>query len=90
MKPIAPEDPMALVGVGLDDGPDEQALEEMAVCFVEEYARMGWSGERILLLFRNPAYRGPHRILHIKGEDFVRGLVEAVDHMRSKLLPDRG
>lgn len=79
MKPVGPEDPMALVGVQLGHGPDEQALTEMAWCFVEEYARMGWSGERILRLFRNPFYRGPHQILRAKGEAFVREIIETVE-----------
>jgi hypothetical protein len=81
-KPLEPEDPMAIVGVSLDRGPDDQALTEMAWCFVEEYVRMGWSGERILHLFRNPAYRGTHQILRAKGEEFVRGIIEKIEGMR--------
>lgn len=73
---------MALVGVGLERGPDDQALTEMAWCFVEEYARIGWSGDRILSLFRNPFYRGPHRILSLKGDEFVRDLIVKVIEMR--------
>ena len=73
---------MALVGVGLERGPDDQALTEMAWCFVEEYARIGWSGDRILSLFRNPFYRGPHRILSLKGDEFVRDLIETVIGMK--------
>jgi hypothetical protein len=69
---------MTLVGVGLERGPDDQALTEMALCFVEEYARIGWSGDRILSLFRNPFYRGPHRILSLKGDEFVRDLIDTV------------
>ncbi len=76
---------MALVGVGLEQGPDDEALTEMAWWFVEEYARMGWSGERIMRLFGNPFYRGPHRILRAKGEDFVRGLIETVEGKRSQV-----
>ena len=90
MKRLEPEDPMALVGVGFDRRPDEEALTEMARCFVEEYARMGWSGERIMRLFRNPFYRGPNQILRLKGEDFVRGLTNAVDRMRSQARPTDG
>lgn len=87
----SPEDPMELVGVSLDSGPDGRDLEEMARCFVEEYARMGWNGEEILRLFRSPAYRGPHRIMRVMGEDFVRGLTEAVDAMRERIQSvDRG
>jgi hypothetical protein len=73
---------MVLVGVGLERGPDDQALTEMAFCFVEEYARIGWSGDRILSLFRNPFYRGPHRILSLKGDEFVRDLIETVIGMK--------
>jgi hypothetical protein len=73
---------MTLVGVGLERGPDEQALTEMACCFVEEYARIGWSGDRILGLFRNPFYRGPHRILSLKGDEFVRDLIDTVIGMK--------
>ncbi len=90
MKRLEPEDPMALVGVRLQQGPNDQALVEMARCFVEEYARMGWSGERILRLFRNPFYRGPHQILRMKGEDFVRGLIEIVEQTRAQVRSQDG
>lgn len=79
MKQVEPDDPMALVGVQLDRGPDDEALTEMAWCFVEEYVRMGWSGDRILAAFRNPFYRGPHQVLLAKGEGFVGGLIEAFE-----------
>lgn len=81
---------MALVGVGLERGPDDEALTEMAWCFVEEYARMGWSGERILRLFRNPFYRGPHQILRVKGEDFVRSLTESIEQTRAQVRSQDG
>ena len=81
---------MALVGVGLERGPDDEALTGMARCFVEEFARMGWSGERILRLFRNHFYRGPHQILRMKGEDFVRGLVEIVEQTRAQVRSQDG
>ncbi len=90
MKRLDPEDPMALVGVRLERGPDDKALTEMAWCFVEEFARMGWSGERILRLFHNPFYRGPHQILRMKGEGFVRGLVETIEGMRSESSSSNG
>ncbi len=89
-KPLEPEDPMALVGVDLGQGPNDEALTEMAWCFVEEYARMGWSGERILRLFRNPFYRGPHQILRVKGEDFVRSLTESIEQTRAQVRSQDG
>jgi hypothetical protein len=81
-KPAEPEDPMALVGVAMDRGPDEESLTEMAWCFAEEYVRMGWSGERILRLFKNPFYRGPYQALQAKGEASVLQIIEAVEQVR--------
>ena len=78
IKSNEPEDPLELVGVQMKEGPDDNALEEMAGCFIEEYARMGWNGERILRLFRNSFYRGPNQILRSRGEEFVRERIEAV------------
>ena len=85
MKPAHPEDPMELVGVCLDGGPDDAALTEMAWCFVEEFVRMGWSSDRIMRMFRSPAYRGPHQILHAKGEEFVRQIIDTMEEMRRKV-----
>ncbi len=79
MKNHEPEDPLELVGVQMKEGPDEQALEEMAQCFIEEYARMGWNSERILRLFHNSFYRGPYQILRARGEDFVRERIETLN-----------
>jgi hypothetical protein len=89
-KSFEPTDPMALVGVDLGGGPDDGALEEMAWCFVDEYIRMGWSGERILRVFRNPFYRGPHQILSVKGEEFVRGLIEKAEGVRDQIRSRMG
>ena len=89
-KPVEPEDPMALVGVALERGPDEKALADMASCLVDEYARIGWSPDRILRLFRSPFYRAPHRILCVKGEEYVCGLIETVTGMRPQIQPPNG
>jgi len=52
---------------------------------------MGWSGDRILRLFRSPFYRGAHHILRVKGEEFVRQLIESVDSVyRQVRSPDGG
>ena len=84
-KTFEPEDPMELVGVGLEEEPDDEALDDMAWSIVEEYVRMGWSGDRILRLFQSPAFRMTHNILRVKGEEYVRGLVASVDEIRSEL-----
>lgn len=84
-KVFEPEDPMELVGVNFEQEPDEEALDEMACSIVEEYMRMGWTGESILRLFRNPAFKLTHNILQQRGEAYVRGLVDAVDELRGEL-----
>ncbi len=84
-KVFEPEDPMELVGVSFEQTPDEEALDEMACSIVEEYMRMGWTGENILRLFRNPAFKLTHNILQQRGESYVQGLVDSVDEARGDL-----
>ncbi len=81
-KALEPEDPMALVGVTFEQKPDDEALDEMACSIVEEYMRMGWTGENILRLFHNPAFKLTNNILQRKGEAYVQGLVDSVDRAR--------
>ena len=77
-KRFEQDDPLEMVGVVLPQQMDDAALTEMACCFVEELARMGYRGEKLMRLFRNPFYGGPHSIYLAKGEEFVRSLVEQV------------
>ena len=90
MKSHEPGDPLELVGVQMKEGPDEQDLAEMAGCFIEEYARMGWNGERILKLFRNSFYRGPNQILRARGEEFVRERIETITGISASPTLSRG
>ena len=71
-------DPFEMVGVALPQEMDDEALTEMACCFVEEFARMGYQGEKLMRLFRDPIYKGPHSVYRAKGESFVRALVDQV------------
>ncbi len=84
-KAFEPEDPMELVGVSFEQQPGDEALDEMACSIVEEYMRMGWTGENILRLFRNPAFKLTHNILQQRGESYVRRLVDSVDEARGEL-----
>ena len=68
-----PQDPMMLVGVELPG--DRAAQLEMARCFAEEYARMGFGEAQILDLFRRPFYADAHRAFLGLGEDLVTRLV---------------
>ncbi|MBI4230169.1 MAG: hypothetical protein HY608_04965 [Planctomycetes bacterium] len=65
-----PADPMELVGVELPAASDAE-LTEMTDCFIEEFARMGWSRAKVLKLFRTPFYAAAHRVWLAKGERFV-------------------
>lgn len=53
-------------------------LGAMAECFAEEFARMGYSEEALLALFRDPFYQGPHLAFQQRGEEWVRTLLRRV------------
>ncbi|MBI2324394.1 MAG: hypothetical protein HYU87_05495 [Chloroflexi bacterium] len=77
-KPYEADDPAELVGVRLPAAPDARAWEEMATVFIEEFALMGWGRARVLRLFADPRFAGPHGALRALGAERVRALVEAV------------
>ena len=85
MKALEPEDPFSLVGVGLDEDPDGEALAEMAWAVVEEYVRLGWTGDQILRLFHSPFFQMAHQILRVKGEAFIRELAATADRAHSEV-----
>jgi hypothetical protein len=70
------DDPMDLVGMVLPGEPGQ--LEAMAECFVEEYVRMGWDEPRLMTLFINPLFMATHRIYRLKGDAYVRRLIQKV------------
>ncbi len=72
------DDPFEIVGVVLPEAMDDDTLATMACTFVEELARMGYRGEQLMRLFRDPFYAGPHAVYRAKGEAFVRALVAQV------------
>lgn len=74
---------MELVGVRLEDAPDEQATLEMAAAIVEEYARLGMRSEDIARLFHSRRFGLTHRVLERKGEAFVRELIDQIDAARA-------
>ncbi len=78
VKDVESEDPLEIVGVVLDRPIDDEGLDAMARTFVEEYALMGWSGKRILAMFRQPFYGGAHSAYERLGEDRITALVEEV------------
>lgn len=77
-KEFEGDDPFALVGQGFPcpDGYDSSG--EMARCFVEEFALLGYPAGFVLSIFRNPFYQGPHGVYRAKGEGFVLELIREV------------
>ncbi len=68
-----PADPNVLVGVCLPT--DGDGLVEMAYTFAEEFAALGHDEERILRMFHNPRFGGPHAAYRALGEEVVRSIV---------------
>ena len=77
-KQFEEDDPFEMVAVSLPQAMDDAALTRMACCFVEELARMGYRGEKLMRVFRDPFYKGPHAVYRAKGEGFVWALVEQI------------
>lgn len=58
--------------------PGRDHVEEMAEAFIIEFMRMRWTNERILEMFRNPFYMGPHYVYKAKGEQYVIDLIKNI------------
>jgi len=69
-----PSDPNMLVGVVL--AADAEATRDMAYVFAEEFARMGYSREQLLWLFKNPFYGGAHGAYRALGEDETLAIID--------------
>jgi hypothetical protein len=69
-----PTDPNMLVGVLLPA--DTEATREMAYVFAEEFARMGYTREQLLWLFKNPFYGGAHGAYRTLGEEQTRSIID--------------
>ena len=68
-----PQDPMERVGMCI--ATEQDTLIPMAECFIEELMWMGHSPERVLALFQDPHYAGPHLVLQRHGTAVVQRLI---------------
>ena len=73
-KEADPTDPNMLVGVMLPA--DAEATRDMAYVFAEEFARMGYSREQLLWLFKNPFYGGAHGAYRSLGEKEILSIID--------------
>jgi hypothetical protein len=69
-----PTDPNMLVGVVLPA--DAEATREMAYVFAEEFARMGYTREQLLSLFKNRFYGGAHGAYQALGESETIAIID--------------
>jgi hypothetical protein len=69
-----PTDPNMLVGVMLPA--DAEATREMAYVFAEEFARLGYTRELLLWLFKNPFYGGAHGAYRALGENEILCIID--------------
>lgn len=87
-KPAEDDDPFELVMEPVPGGDPEL----MAVCIIEEYARMGMGENEILSLFSQPVYR-THGLYRERGEAWTRRLIRNVlartGRMRISVAPSR-
>jgi hypothetical protein len=69
-----PTDPNMLVGVLLPA--DAEATRDMAYVFAEEFARLGYTREQLLWLFKNPFYGGAHGAYRALGEKETLAIID--------------
>ena len=70
-KNLEDDDPYALVAVRFPVPEGVDGDRELARCFVEEFALMGWSSPRIRELFTQPLYTGAYEIAVRRGMDLI-------------------
>ncbi len=78
-----PTDPMMLHGMAFETN-DDQAIREMAACFIDEYLRLGFTPDRVLKVFQTKGYVGPHSAYQILGE---RAVVSMIDEYAKRWGP---
>ena len=79
-------DPMELHGVELAiDDPD--SIREMAVCFVEEYVRLGVSPERIIEMFSQGEFAGPALAVSRLGIESIQSIIDQQIQIRGRRRP---
>jgi hypothetical protein len=69
-----PTDPNVLIGVMLPA--NAEATRDMAYVIAEEFARLGYSREQLLSLFKNPFYGGAHGAYQTLGENETLAIVD--------------
>jgi hypothetical protein len=69
-----PTDPNMLVGVMLEA--NAEATRDMAYVLAEEFARLGYTREQLLWLFKNPFYGGAHGAYRALGQRETLSIID--------------
>ena len=77
-KEFEADDTYEFVAMRYPVEPGTDPDELMARCFIEEYALMGMPRDRIMRMFRSPAFGGTHAILERRGEAFLVAIADDV------------
>ena len=72
-REILPDDPLEMYGIEI---PGDPAL--MLRMLVEEYARIGWGVDAILLLARDPNYQAFYGLRQAYGEEYLRRRIREI------------
>ena len=73
-KDSDPSDPNMLVSVMLPG--DADSAHEMVYVLAEEFARLGYSRQQLLALFKNPFYGGAHGAYRALGEEETLSIID--------------
>jgi hypothetical protein len=77
LKAAEATDPYVASAVELST-PGHDGTAAMARTFVEEFARIGWSRDRITTMFRKPRYVATYHVYQTRGPDFVAKIIDEV------------
>ena len=73
--------------IGVEAPANEDSDAEMAYVFAEEFARMGFSEQRLLALFHQPFYAGAYRTLAVLGEERIRSIIRETLEIWGRFRP---
>lgn len=77
-KDLDEEDPFEFVAMRCVSPPGHYADLEMTRTFAEEYALMGYSRQKVRMLFETKFYGGTHDVLLRRGPEFVDAVLDEV------------
>jgi hypothetical protein len=76
-KGAEPTDPYIATAVSMST-PGYDGMAAMSRAFVEEFALMGWSRDRIARMFTVPKFAAAYAVYEARGEAFVEELITEV------------